>query len=89
MYVEEGGRSPGGCEQPGPYPSVMAINLLLWSIRDKLDYLQDFIFTVPDPVPSEVTRSWNQDASCFKTIATKSLNQEPGRNRKLLLYFRN
>ena len=59
--VEEGGKRPGGREPPGLSPAVMAINLLLSSNGDRLDYLRDHVFTGPDSVPSEVTRAWNQE----------------------------
>ena len=55
------GKDPGGCERPGSSPSVTAINILLLSNGDKLDYLRDYIFTGPDSVPSEVNWAWNQE----------------------------
>ena len=39
LYIDEGKRRPGGREQPGMSPTVMANNLLLSSNWDKLDYL--------------------------------------------------
>ena len=39
LYAEEGGRRSGVRERPGLSPAVMAINLLLSSNGDKLDYL--------------------------------------------------
>ena len=52
---------PGGRERPNPSPVVMAINLFLSSNRDNLSIIYEDIFTVPDSIPSEVTRSRNQE----------------------------
>ena len=57
--VEKWERRPIGCEWPGPSPVVMKINLLLSSNEINLDYLRDYMFTVPDSFLSEVMRAWN------------------------------